>query len=408
MSGPHHSMQTIVPGTPVTSPSKLADIKRVVQQAWNVPYSSVGHPCMLPVSLEKKHLPRLTDSKCMVTEKSDGIRCHAVFLQYSASSECVCVLTDRRHRAWEIPSVGQEDYYALGTVLDGELVWCRAHDDHENHDAQPQPQQQQPARQLFLVFDAVMVKGESFVKSRKTLSERFQAASTIVDTNFQDIMSVHDPREWFRVSELLASHGKLVSVGNEHGLAFRTKPHCHTSFLDTLSRRMSSLPYCTDGLIFTMDEPLRVGTNASHFKWKPLHTIDLEVVVVPHDVLAFAVYVTDASGERAEPVVPGCLQRLRVLEHDPMRMALQSLADATRKRIRVVVECSIVDPRGDSLTNDVVCTMMHVRSDKDSANNAVFIQRTLHTIAENITMQDLLQHCCRHQYHHPLHQQQEE
>ena len=48
--------------------------------------------------------------------------------------------------------------------------------------------------------------------------------------------------------------------------------------LDTLLRQLPTLPYATDGIVFTpVNEPVAIGTAEKTFKLKSRHTVDLEV-----------------------------------------------------------------------------------------------------------------------------------
>ena len=119
-----------------------------------------------------------------------------------------------------------------GTVLDGELV---------------QPRDPK-ARPVFLIYDAICAKGVDVRK--ESLDKRLLAAKALLKTV---IKSSKDPFE-IRVKEMTPFPGPMPDL--------------------------DAFPWETDGLVFTpVNEPVRMGTHETLFKWKPRAriTIDFEI-----------------------------------------------------------------------------------------------------------------------------------
>ena len=107
-------------------------MKKFIQTCWETSDPS-RFPGPQPVSIERRHFPLLTQQPYFVCEKTDGTR----YLLASTEEGVVLV-----NRAFEVIKV-QGVRIPKDTLLDGELVKTRN------------------GKTLFLVFDAVRVKGEN-------------------------------------------------------------------------------------------------------------------------------------------------------------------------------------------------------------------------------------------------------
>jgi hypothetical protein len=192
-----------------------------IQKCWGTSDSS-RFPAPQPVSIERRHFPLLTQQPYLVCEKTDGVR----YLLASTGDGVVLV-----NRAFDVTKV-QGVRIPKDTLLDGELVRTRA------------------GKMLFLIFDAVRVKGED-LKS-VPLDARLEKARGIIKGIIKTASASFEIR--VKIMVPLGELGKMP--------------------------QLDSFDYETDGLVFTpLQEPIRSGTHETLFKWKPHNriTVDFEL-----------------------------------------------------------------------------------------------------------------------------------
>jgi hypothetical protein len=199
-------------------------VRDFVYKAWNLPdtLNEYWFPGPQPISIERRHFSLLKKSDYLVAEKTDGIRHLLVSFETKEGEKCVALV----NRAFEVTCL-QKYTLAKDTILDGELVI-------RNDD-----------RQIFLVHDAVMIRGESLLQ--RSLTERLDKARSLAKT--------------------ILSKSPFTTL---------VKQMVPLSAMDTLEQGM----YKTDGLVFTpVSEPIQTGTHESMFKWKPREhiTIDFQI-----------------------------------------------------------------------------------------------------------------------------------
>jgi hypothetical protein len=182
-----------------------------------------------PVSIERRHIPLLSQEPYVVCEKTDGVRHALMCLKFQDRKYCLVV-----NRNLEFVVVGMR-VPSSDVVLDGEMVQC--------HDG----------KWKFMVYDAA---SPDLVAKKAGLTQRLEAAKGVV----KKIMKVKgDP---FQV-------GIKTFWPMEQFQEFQ----------------LMSFVYETDGMVLTPEkDPLRVGTHETMFKWKPLrqNTIDFQVKRRPH------------------------------------------------------------------------------------------------------------------------------
>lgn len=189
-----------------------------IQESWKS--DGTRFPGPQPVSIERRHFSLLKRQPYFVCEKTDGVR-HLL-----ASTEEGVFLVNRAFVIEQVKIRVPKD-----TLLDGELVKTKA------------------GKSLFVVHDAVRVKGETLTS--QPLNYRLDAARKAVKGI---IKTAQAPFE-IRVKA-------MYLWGSEQLPA-----------LDTYE-------YETDGLVLTpINEPIRMGTHETMFKWKPKEriTIDFEL-----------------------------------------------------------------------------------------------------------------------------------
>ena len=220
---------------------------------WGLPHLPKRNPCAQPVSLERKHIPLLLAGDYVVADKSDGVR-YTLYLCREGGRN-FSFLIDRKLSFYQIPVAASKRAFA-GSIFDGELVWSLT--------------PQGTRSQLFLVFDVVAYRGSAAIQ-QESLHKRLETIRSAFDLSGRPVVSPE-------CAAALAKEGKIICGGNSHGLSFRPKPCFPMDQLDTLLRQIPSLPYATDGLVFTpVDQPLCAGTAERTFKLKASHTVDLEV-----------------------------------------------------------------------------------------------------------------------------------
>jgi len=231
-----------------------------------------------------------------VCEKTDGVR-HLL-----ASIEDGVFIVNRAFNVEPVKIKVPRD-----TLLDGELVETKT------------------GKKLFMVHDAVKVKGEDLIQ--KPLDYRLEAAKKAVKTI---IKTAQAPFE-IRVKS-------MVPLG--------------TPLPDTFE-------YDIDGYIFTpIQEPIRMGTHETMFKWKPREKITIDFELKNGGDL----YVQDRG-------VPYLEAHLHLKNRRP------NLADGT------IVECGY---------GDLGWFVEKIRTDKSHANNRRTYFRTLVNIRENIQKHELV------------------
>ena len=176
-----------------------------------------------PISIERKHFPILRNGDYVVCEKTDGERHMMVALMYEGKRKCLFV--NRAFHMFEVPINLKKTAYD-GTILDGELYG-----------------------DTLMVYDAVLVAGQSVWS--KNLNERLEA-----------------------------SRGLMKSIiymkSDKYRLKCKTFHHMR-DFATFMDDYLPKVDQKIDGLVFTpVNEPVRIGTHETMFKWKPLekNTVD--------------------------------------------------------------------------------------------------------------------------------------
>jgi len=251
-----------------------------------------------PVSIERRHFPLLKKQPYVVCEKTDGTR------HFLISCESGVFLVNRAFHTEPVKIRIPKD-----TLLDGELVKLKN------------------GRVQFVVHDAVMVRGEDL--SNFDLKLRLEKARSVVKAIIKTATAPFEVR--VKVMEDLKD--------------FRSFPD------------LNSFEYETDGLVFTpVNEPIRMGTHETMFKWKPREriTIDFELRK------GFELFVQD----RGVPYKEAELNRRP-----------SDFPDGT------IIECGY---------GDLGWFIEKVRTDKTHANNRRTYFRTIVNIRENIQLSEFM------------------
>lgn len=168
-----------------------------------------------PVSIERKHIPLLSRNRYLVCEKTDGVR-HFLVCFTDSTGKKICALVNRSFDYELYPLTLPRD-----TLLDGELLGNE-----------------------YIIHDAVCVKGDDV--RQKSLTERLVYARAVTKSIL--------PLEKLKVkckNMFEYKHMAKLILGDH-----------------------------TDGVIFTpIDEPVRMGTHRTLFKWKPHERITVDFLL---------------------------------------------------------------------------------------------------------------------------------
>lgn len=270
------------------------NILEFIRESWK---SDGRFPGPQPVSIERRHFPLLKRQPYFFCEKTDGVR-HLL-----ASTEEGVFLVNR---AFHIESL--KIRVPKDTLLDGELVQTR------------------DGRILFMVHDAVRVKGEALLNH--PLDQRLEAARKII---------------------------KSIIKTTQAPLEIRVK-RMYTWGVEKLP---DSFEYETDGLVLTpVNEPIRMGTHETMFKWKPRERITIDFALKNGKEL----WVQDRG-------VPYFEAELHLQNQRP------DLTDGT------IVECGY---------GALGFFVEKIRTDKIHANNRRTYMRTMVNLRENIKIEEIL------------------
>ena len=179
-----------------------------------------------PVSIEYRHFPVLKNNEYVVCEKTDGERHMLVALMYEGKRKCVFV-----NRAFKMTpvSINLPKKAYEGTILDGEL--------YDN---------------TLFVYDALLISGEGV--GQLNLTGRLEAAAKLINSTIQ-------------------------MKFDKYRLKMKTF-HSMGDFETFMDEYLPSVEQKVDGLVFTpVNEPMRIGTHETMFKWKPRekNTVDFSM-----------------------------------------------------------------------------------------------------------------------------------
>ena len=285
-------------GEDAVSASGRSPLLNFIQESWKS--DGTRFPGPQPVSIERRHFPLLKRQPYFVCEKTDGVR-HLL-----ASTEEGVFLVNRAFVIEPVKIRVPKD-----TLLDGELVKTKA------------------GKSLFVVHDAVRVKGENLTS--QPLNCRLDAARKVIKGI---IKTAQAPFE-IRVKTMYLWGSEAVPA------------------LDTYE-------YETDGLVLTpINEPIRMGTHETMFKWKPKERITIDFELRNGHEL----WVQDRG-------VPYKEAELHTRNQRP------DLPDGT------IVECGY---------GDLGFFVEKVRTDKTHANNRRTYFRTMVNLREDIQVGELIQ-----------------
>ena len=246
-----------------------------------------------PVSIERRHIPLLKERNYVVCEKTDGQRYMLACMVFEGTK--YCFLVNRAFDMWMVSLC-----IPRNTLIEGELVDT-----------------------TYIIYDGYMVSGEN-----------------IMNMNLIDRLKKIEP----------------VTKGPKMKIDVRMKTMWKLKSIPDILKM--NFPYKTDGLIFTpVDDPIRLETHETMFKWKPIHHITVDFKVLKR-LNKYGLYVWDRG--------------TYVLESD---------FEDNPAYENKIVECRY--DNGHWL-------FVKVREDKPMPNNRRTYYRTLINLRENIQPEEFL------------------
>jgi hypothetical protein len=268
-----------------------------IREAWKSTDAN-RFPGPQPVSIERRHFALLKRQPYFVCEKTDGVRQFLI-----GATEGTFIV----NRAFQVEPV--KIRIPKDTLLDGELVRLKS------------------GKMAFVVHDAVLVKGENLMDL--PLDQRLEKARGVTKAI---IKTATAPFE--------------VRVKKMYKLFEEPIPD------------LNSFDYETDGIVMTpIEEPVRMGTHETMFKWKPRDRITIDFQLQN----GFELFVQD----RGEPYKEAELH---------LGNQRKDLPDGT------IVECGY---------GNLGWFVEKVRTDKNHANNRRTFFRTIVNIRENIQLEEI-------------------
>jgi len=276
-----------------------------------------------PISIERKHMRLLKSRDYLICEKTDGTRFALVCL--SVRGKKMCVMVNRAMEMYSVKIHMPPSAYQ-GTILDGEYVEGKT------------------GKFFMMIYDGVMVS--NVLIKDMDLSARL---ASIRNLTTKIMKTMKDP---FTV--------KLKTF------------YAKGSFQDLADMITSDhFGYKNDGLVFTpVQDPVRMGTHETMFKWKPRHMNTIDFLVKNRDNGGWGLYIQ----ERGELIFASVLDAAcvpKAFEHKLHNGA--------------IAECEYKHEDWPTWWNPV-----GIRTDKTHPNNRRTMSRTLVNIQENIKIAEFI------------------
>lgn len=299
------------------------------------------------ISLERHHMPSITRSTYVITEKTDGTRMLLLMMDFNA------YMIDRAGKVFEV-KVAARAIHFKGTLLDGELV--RTHDGFYR----------------YLVFDIIATPTYNDIRKAPFMPVRYNTIRQVLSDKFGSMEEAHQ--------------GRISSLHTSPQIHFCIKPMYDLEHTESLLTEMGHSDHRTDGLIFQPKAtPVWVGTQNDCFKWKLCHTVDLMLVFqkdAPTEV-HYRHKGININATRNGIFYKG--HRFTIKSHASDNKIFRTLENEARaspqERTEHIVEC-IFDV--DFLLHTIHWFIIRVRDDKDTANTQYTVKKTLDSIADHI------------------------
>lgn len=344
----------IVPSrTRVLDEGARAHYWREILRLWRVSPDRTFFPGAHPMAVDRNTVRQMRTHPYVVSLKTDGTR-FLLLLTHRPNEQPVAILCDRAMTMYEVHVWAASSFFT-GTLIDGELAWerngCALH---------------------YLVFDAVAVSGEHV--ANRTFGERLQIIHDVLFVPWRDM---HDDE----LERHVRDERKICMRQSEpHKVVIRPKGCAPMRNACSVWDARHASPYRNDGLLFTQtDAPMPVGRTTAMLKWKPHHTIDIDVSSTTDGALL--TLASDASGERVP--LAGTLRDLTAID-----VERNAILEALPLGGSMLVECLVTC--WDTATGRLALLPLRVRDDKTHPNAISTILRTLQTVAAGWTVPHII------------------
>lgn len=348
---------------PITTAEKKAKLLNIIAAAFGRPDLMDRIPVDNPVSLDRDNLQRLGEERYTVALKADGTRYVLVLymFKHQGRDRPHAAMVDRRGTMFELEVHAPDVHFENTSVFDGELCEVRG----------------SPGVYDYLVFNALVNQGVP-LHTKPYDPTRLGA----VQHNFHSDPLPLTVRSDF-TNYIHAASPWLNMVRKEHDDARRLRE----------LRANRERRYSDDGYIFTpCHRPVRAGQDEMLLKFKTENPIDVLVTVDAwnnvrllvgdggelidlKDALECAVYFDPNESPQFCRVHQGAVVHHRLFGGDLFRQVTE-------------MGCQYNEHQGVKLN------YMRLRPDKAEPNDANTVRRTLRTIQDNITEDDILAVIC--------------
>lgn len=274
--------------------STLRVIKDLLSRSCNIFSSECSFPTQHIELLSDQHLVEFSknSSEYMFTHSPEHGIPYVLVLGQDEQQHPFAVMIHDMKNIYEVCVCASEEYFERGSVFIGWLTTERFCDeqtsgvslrdtsdntdgnnisgDHlrDEHDGLPNVQSSssssQNTRQVFLVRDSLMIKGQpctgwSFLKRYNDYFDRF-------DLNNKDILDF-SMRVWEDLAQDMAlKQDKIVSLGNRWALQFRPQPFTLMTYFDSFWRSQTTPP--TSIFIVKSSAGFLDDTSMSYVEWQ--------------------------------------------------------------------------------------------------------------------------------------------
>jgi hypothetical protein len=206
-----------------------------------------------PVSVSRSGLEVLHQHNYLISLKSDGVR-YVLFCTTRPDGSGAALLIDRAWNMYEIEVVAPEDFFLKETILEGELVW-------------EQPKEE---RMVYLVFDGILIKGESLLLY--PFEERLRRTQFVVRLS-EELLHQEN------LEEAALEANAIVFTHYDPCIICRPKRFVGLKHASRLWSERSEADHRVDGVVACRCEDPYVKGSAlggCMFKWKEFATVDLQ------------------------------------------------------------------------------------------------------------------------------------
>lgn len=330
-----------------------------------------------PISLSHSHLNTITEKDYLITAKIDGVR--YMFILMKIKSQNLALMIDRSMRIFEI-SVYCDESYFLDTLFDGELAWTN----------------EKGGSLTYHVFDIMYHTGKCVMNL--PLDKRIHIMCSCLPIHLNIDYNVH-PMILANQYNTLAASGKIVFANNRNHMQIKLKEYYNLSSIHKIVDMMKIHQKIIDGIIFVpVKDGVYLRKAKTTYKFKTKHTIDFECKLEYKENQWFSgLFYCDDRNTNDEFVKninmkDACLgveykgKTLQFLhtENNDIKRIKKSLLERNKTEIVFIGEFLITIEE-----DHIYAALYKLRLDKETPNSITTILRTLDSIFDTISLDQL-------------------